>query len=206
MYNRAMTSIVSPENARVGQSQDLLLSHFQKVSSATDLLFSSLKGFRRDLSLTMKEFSDIEGRFDEHPHDLAISPLKTGADFKQLEGILRNAEASLEGEIHIPEHVSEKKRDSLLKELDITHKNLLDLSESAQRLYDILKECLYDFDSFNRENREKGYLDADVSFDRDAHFVSMSASRALGERAVRLDIDLMNMRHAIEFPDHRNHL
>ena len=89
-------------------------------------------------------------------------------------------------------------RNKMLEEARLAHTNLMDVADTANRLYQAIQTAGFEFDVFNTKNLEVGHSDMNVLFDRDAVYVSAATARALGERAVRLDIDLVEAIQSLE--------
>jgi hypothetical protein len=180
---------------RMKEGDMLLSDHYTEIRSAAALAVSTLKGFRRDLTLSLQSCKQyMQAEFGELPTGLAVPPFENGMSFSDLRRCLSLAEAAIEGSISIenpPLGPNQEDKHRLLEEINITHKNLADISDSAHRLYERLQAASFEFDVFNSNNILADYPAANILFDRDALNVAMSTARAISERAVRIDIDLM---------------
>jgi hypothetical protein len=181
---------------------ELLKDHLKKVEGQAELFLAALSGFRRDLgqSLTACE-GHLAAVFTGAIDMLVVPPLHAGTGFADLGTMLGFAEDALDGDIAVKnprKGKDDSEKESLLEELELAHKNLTDVSDTAHRLYQSIQAAGYEFDVFNTKNIEAQYTEANILFDRDALNVSMATARALGERAVRLDIDLMESKQRLE--------
>jgi hypothetical protein len=182
--------------------EEMLREHLKKVEGQAELFLAALAGFRRDLMLSITACPKYLTAVFTGPIDMIAVPPFTGPDsYSDLAKMLGFAEDAIDGDIAVknpplgPKGADKK---NVLKELDHTHDNLTEISETAQRLYAAIQKSCYDFDLFNGSNSQAGYDEANILFDRDALNISMATSRALGERAVRLDIDLVESRARLE--------
>ncbi len=139
---------------------------------------------------------------------IAVPPLDGGRSFADLSEMLRLSEDAENGSIYVknpptgPRWSSEGGvREKLLSEIDITHKNLMEISDASRRLYQTIQSAGFEFDVFNTKNIEVKFPEANIIFDRDAQSVAMETARALGERVVRLDIELMEDKRRVETGD-----
>lgn len=194
---------MSDENtARTHEGEALLKEHLIKVEAQAKLFLSALKGFRRDLTLSIQASpSFFEPVFPEPVAMLAVPPLQNGMSFSDLQKMLSLAEDAIDGKIGIsnpPAGPNQDEREKLSKEIDITHQNLLDVSDTAYRLYESIQTAGFEFDVFNTKNIEVGYEEANILFNRDAQNLAMGTARALSERAIRLDIDLVENKRRLE--------
>jgi|GEM_PF-5599262 len=181
---------------RTKEGQQLLADQLKNIAEMSGLFLAALKGFRRDLSLSVRSNEQyLQAEFAGPPDILAVPPLFDGAGFADLRKFLTLSEDAIDGSIlvQIPARgpIQEAARDALAEELMLAHQNLVDVSDTARRLYECIQNASLEFDVFNTKNIEVGYPEANILFERDALNVAMSTARALGERAVRMDIDLM---------------
>lgn len=187
---------------RVAEGNELLADHLKKIEGEAELFTAALAGFRRDLALSLEACpKHLAAVFTGDMDLVAVPPLHAGSGFSDLEKMLGFAEDALDGEIAIKNPrlgPDSSEKESLLDEIEITHKNLAEVSDTAQRLYLAIQAAGYAFDVFNTKNIEAEYTEANILFDRDALNVAAATARALGERAVRLDIDLMASRERLE--------
>lgn len=191
------------ETARIEEGKQILADHLSRTEEAARLFLASLKGFRRDLALSLQSCgSYIEAHFESLPNTLAIASMKDGSGFALLEKTLRECEGVLDGGIRLSQP-KEKDAEMLDKETSMMHENLVSVAEMAHQLNQVLMDASLAFDMFNSENLSKKMQSADIIFGRDSLNVAMATARALGERAIRLDIDLVASKHRIEFPEHK---
>ncbi len=183
---------------RKEEGSELRQSHLAKAEESATLFLATLKGFRRDLGLSMQSCPEyIEAEFTALTNLLAVPPLAKGAGFADLGEFLHLADDALEGTIRIrapkrgPDRSEAKK---VLEEVDMIHKNLADVSDSAHRLYQCLQTAGFEFDVFNSKNIEVGHPELNIT---DELYLPMTAARAIAERAVRLDIDLMGQKEML---------
>ena len=187
---------------RIEEGAELLKEHLKKVEGQAELFLGALSGFRRDLgqSLVVCE-KHLTAVFTGTVDLVAVPPLHDGNGFSDLGKMLSFAEDAIDGEIAVKNPrrgPDESDKETLLDELELTHKNLTDVSDTAHRLYQSIQAAGYEFDVFNTKNLEAEYTEANILFDRDALNVAMATARALGERAVRMDIDLMDSKERLE--------
>jgi len=187
---------------RKQEGDTLLKEHLAKISAQTDLFLASLKGFRRDLALGVQSKEQfMQAEFIGLTTILGVPPLFGGRSFADLQQMLALAEDAIDGRITLknpPDGPDQTEREKLLEEITITHNNLMDVSDTARRLYDSLQAAGLECDVFNTKNIEVGDTEPNILFYRDALNVSAALARALSERAVRLDIDLMEGKYRIE--------
>lgn len=187
---------------RTEEGKALLSDHLKKIEGHAELFAAALAGFRRDLALSLDACpKHLVAAFTGDMDLVAMPPLHAGSGFADLEKALGFAEDALDGAIAIknPRLGSDASdKDALLDEIEITHKNLTDVADTAQRLYLAIQAAGYEFDVFNTKNIEAEYTEANILFDRDSLNVAAATARALGERAIRLDIDLVESRERLE--------
>ena len=188
---------------RTAQGQELLKEHLVKIEANAKLFLSALKGLRRDLPVSMHACSKyFLAEFPEPVSTIGVPPLSSGASFADLREMLSFTESAIDGTIAIknpPDGPDQGDREKIFKEIGITHANLMDVSEAAYELYQCIQTACFEFDVFNTKNIEVGCPEANILFERDSLNVAMALSRALSERAIRLDIDLMESRKRLEF-------
>lgn len=180
---------------RLAEGKEILEIELAKVQGGAELLVGALKGFRRDLSLSLETsgkylFAEFEGYILE----LGVPAMTDGMSFAGLQNMLELADDTLEGEIKIkkPSGFETEERKQLLQDLEGTHINLLAVSDMARDFFEIIKNACKEFDMFNGNNTGVSTREADIVFDRDALNISMETARAIAERAIRMDIDLMS--------------
>ncbi len=186
---------------RIEEGKVLLSEQLKKIEAQTNLYLAALKGFRRDLALSASAMSYIDAEFTGLVTMITVPPLSGGRSFADLSEMLRLCEDAENGSMYIttpPVGPDQSRRERLLAEIDITHKNLAEVSDTAHRLYETIRLACFEFDVFNTKNIEVRFTEANIIFDRDALYAATSAARALGERAVRLDIDLVEARRRVE--------
>ncbi len=189
------------KHQRIRIGQEIMRDHFVQIGDTTEIFLGALKGFRRDLALSSKAtFGNIRGEFIETATIIAVPPLSDGMSLSNLSAMLTLCTQAFFGTIaiDIPETMTEEEKNYFLEELDVTHTNLMAVSETATQLYQSIKETGFDFDVFNTENIENEHTECNILFNRDALNLAMETARALAERAVRLDIDLMESRESLE--------
>lgn len=171
---------------RTNEGREILKDQLMYIKTEADAFLGALKGFRRDLALSAKATGGmIHGEFKETATIIAVPPLLDGMSFADLRAMLHICTEAFFGKIVFE---SGSRKDS---EIEIIHKNLIDVSETAKRLYEIIKTAGFEFDVFNSQNLEAEHIECNILFNRDALNVAMETARALSEYAVRLDIDLM---------------
>ncbi len=180
---------------RKNEGRELLAEQLKRTGEAALLFLAALKGFRRDLALSVQAHPDnLEAEFVGLTNQLGVPPMGNEHSFSDLDKLLAFCDEALDGKIRIknpkigPDHET---RDKLLDEAKLAHKNLMDIADAAQRLYQSIQTAGFEFDVFNTKNIEVGRTDLNILFDRDTVYVSAATARALGERAIRLDIDLV---------------
>ena len=194
--------MLDDQAARIEEGAELLRDHLKKVEGQAELFLAALTGFRRDLSLSLTAcLKHLAAVFTGTTDLLVVPPLHAGSGFSDLDKMLGFAEDAIDGDIAVKNPRSgpdDSEKEALLEEIELTHKNLTEVSDTAHRLYQSIQAAGYEFDVFNTKNLEAEYTEANILFDRDALNVSMATARALGERAVRLDIDLMESKSRLE--------
>ena len=192
---------------RKTDGQELLTEHLGKAEEAAKLFLAALKGFRRDLLLSTQSYPDnIEAEFLENANALAVPPMRTATSFADLSNLLSLADAALDGKIHLTSPKlgpDQETRIKILEEAKIIHSNLMDVADTANRMYQAIQTAGFEFDIFNTKNLEVGEKNVDIPFDRDTIYLLAATSRALGERAVRLDIELVQGMERVETGDKR---
>ncbi len=181
--------------------EELLRDHLGHIKESAEAFLGALKGFRRDLLLSSQATGrSIVFEFSETPTILMIPSLSEKTGFPDLSKTLSLCAQALFGSISVSFSGTPPKdaRTILLEEIELIHKNLADVSELANRLYESIKTAGFEFDVFNTQNIEADHRECNVLFDRDALNVSMETARALGEAVVRLDIDLMESKKRFE--------
>ena len=188
--------------ARIEEGAELLKEHLKKVEGQAQLFCAALAGFRRDLAQSMEACPKyLMAAFTGTMDLVAVPPLHSGTGFSDLDKMLGFAEDAIDGEIAVKNPrlgPDSSDKEALLDELEMTHKNLVDVGDTAHRLYQTIQAAGFEFDVFNTKNIEAEYTEANILFDRDALNVSAATARALGERAVRMDIDLMASKERLE--------
>lgn len=187
---------------RIEEGAALLQDHLKKIEGQAELFVAALSGFRRDLAQSLEACPKyLLAVFTGDMELVAVPPLHAGSGFSDLDKMLGFAEDAIDGEIAVKNPrlgPDESAKESLLDELEITHKNLTDVSDTAHRLYQSIQAAGFEFDVFNTKNIEAEYTEANILFDRDALNVSAATARALGERAIRMDIDLVASKERLE--------
>ncbi len=193
-----------PVLIRKKEGEVLLAEQLVKVATSAETFLNALKGFRRDLPLSIQASKYFSADFSEPAHILVVPKLFSGMSFADLRQMLTLCEGAIDGAITIknpPMGPIANDKEKLLEEIMITHKNLLDTADAAYQLYQTLQSACFEFDVFNTKNIEVGEIDANILFERDSLNVGRALSRALSERAIRLDIDLMQARKEVETGD-----
>ena len=179
----------------MNEGKELEQDHLIKVSGMTDFFLSAVKGFRRDLALSIPSCPDyLEADFLSLPNGLVVPPMPTAGSFGDLGKMLTLSDDALNGTIKLKNPKlgpDQGMREKLLEEALLTHKNLMDVSDTAHRMYQTIQTAGFEFDVFNSNNIEAGHANMNIVFDRDELYLAAATARALGERAVRLDIDLV---------------
>ncbi len=171
---------------RTKEGQEILKDHLGYIKLEADAFLGALKGFRRDLALSARATGGmIHGEFKETATIIAVPPLVDGMSFADLRAMLHICTEAFFGKIIVESRSVQK------EEIEIIHKNVMDVADFARRLYETIKTAGFEFDVFNTQNLEAEHIECNILFNRDALNVAMEISRALGEYAVRLDIDLM---------------
>ncbi len=180
---------------RLAEGKEILEIELAKVQGGAELLVGALKGFRRDLSLSLETSGEyLSAEFEGYILELGVPAMTDGMSFAGLQNMLELADDTLEGEIKIkkPSGFETEERKQLLQDLEGTHINLLAVSDMARDFFEIIKNACKEFDMFNGNNTGVSTREADIVFDRDALNISMETARAIAERAIRMDIDLMS--------------
>lgn len=185
---------------RTFEGKGILHDHMKKIHEASELFMSALKGFHRDIRISESAVPEnIKVSFSEDANILAIPPLMHGGDFANLSTALLRAEDAIDGEIKIsfPWIVNQEGRKRILEEIEIIHRNLLLVADSAMQVHDLIQKANLQFDMFNAKNQDVNYKEADIIFNRDAMNIAMQTARAISERAIRFDIDLVAKKESI---------
>ena len=187
----------STEVARIAMGKELLREHLVQIVEQAKVFVGALQGFRRDLATSVEAMPGyIRAEFIDGAHMIAPPVLVDGMSFTDLAQMLRLCEDALDGTIYFKTQLQaqdQNEKKELREEMMLTHKNLLDTSDTAHRLYQAIAQAGFEFDTFNSKNNDVGFHEADILFNRDALNLSMSTARALSERSVRLDIDLIEV-------------
>ncbi len=174
---------------RIHDGRELLGVALKRTAKDAELMLAALKGFRRDLSLSAQATTAFSADFSGDTHGLAVPPHDSGEGFGDLWRFLRLCFDALDGDIRLKTpDAADKER--LLEEAGISRRNLAMLADAAQNLYKSLKTALLDIESFNTKNIEVGFPGANIFFDREGLALAMETARAIGERAVRHDIEI----------------
>ncbi len=180
---------------RMNEGKALEQDHLTKVSDMTEFFLSAVKGFRRDLGLSIPSCPDyLEADFLSLPNGLVVPPMPTAGSFGDLSKMLTLSDDALNGTIKLKNPKlgpDQGVRTKLLEESLLIHRNLMDVADTAHRMYQTIQTAGFEFDVFNSKNIEVGHTDMNIVFDRDELYLAAATARALGERAVRLDIDLV---------------
>lgn len=186
---------------RTKEGGELLREHLSKVYEQAQLFLSAVRGFRRDLTLSVQSNEHfLHVLFTTTAHGIVVPEMLEARSFSDLEEMLKLTEDAIDGKITVKNPAlgpNQDDRARLVKEIDLIHQNLTSVSETAYRLYQAIQTAGFEFDVFNTKNNEVGYPDANILFDRDRLNVSAAISRALSERAVRLDIDLVESKQRL---------
>ncbi|MBP6884693.1 MAG: hypothetical protein KBC17_02620 [Candidatus Pacebacteria bacterium] len=185
---------------RTFEGKGILHDHLKKIREASELFLSALKGFHRDIGISIRSFPEnIRVEFKEEAKILDIPPLFHGGDFANLSEAMLRAEDAIDGEIKIsfPWIVNQEGRKKILEEIELIHRNLLLVADSAMQVHDLIQKATLQFDMFNAKNQEVNYKEADIIFNRDAMNIAMQTARAISERAIRFDIDLVAKKESI---------
>lgn len=192
----------SVNEKRIIDGQAVLKEQLESIEATAEEFLSALKGFRRDLPLSVQSCGDyFDADFSESADGMAVPKLLTGMSFADLSGMLSLAESAIDGSIKIknpPLGPDQEAREKILHEIGITHTNLMDVSDRAYELYQCLQSACFEFDVFNTKNIEVGFTEANILFERDSLNAARALARALSERAIRLDIDLMESKKRLE--------
>ena len=180
---------------RVKEGKELEQDNLTKVAGMAYFFLSAVKGFRRDLALSIPSCPDyFDAEFLSLPSGLVIPPMRNANCFGDLSKMLTLTDDALNGTIKLKNPNSgpdQSMRAKVLEEAALTHKNLMDVADTAHRMYQAIQTAGFEFDVFNTKNIEAGHSDMNIVFDRDELYLAAATARALGERAVRLDIDLV---------------
>lgn len=180
---------------RKAEGFEILEIELDKVARGTELLLGAVKGFRRDLVLTVSSHEKyISATYSGFIQGIAVPPMTDGASFVPLSQMITLLEGTVEGEIFVKKVAGflQDERQKLISDLVGTHENLIAISDMGRALFEIIKNASKEFDMFNGNNSGAKTREADIVFDRDALNLSMETARAIAERAVRTDIDLMS--------------
>lgn len=192
MYN---VSIMDTEvRDRKAEGFEIMEIELDKVARGTELLLGAVKGFRRDLILTLESHPKyLSATFSGFIQGIAVPPMQDGNSFGPLREMITLLEGTIEGEILVKKTTGFllDDRQKLMADLSGTHENLLAISDMGKALFEIIKNACKEFDMFNGNNMGSKTREADIMFDRDSLNISMETARAIAERAVRIDIDLM---------------
>ena len=179
---------------RTFEGKGILRDHLKKIEEAAGLFLSALKGFRRDLAISMQAHPKyIKAQFLTDASELGVPPLRLGGDFALLSRTLGLAEQTADGTLKIsfPWAANQAEYKKIAEEMDLIHQNLMRVSDTAHQLSTLIQGACLEYDMFNGKNVDVGYTEANILFDRDALNVAMTTARAISERAVRFDIDLV---------------
>lgn len=185
---------------RTFEGKGILHDHLKKIREASEIFLSALKGLHRDIGISMSNFPEnINVEFKEDAKILSIPPLFHGGDFANLSTAMLRAEDAIDGEIKIsfPWRVNQEGRKKILEEVELLHRNLLLVADSAMQVHNLIQKTALQFDMFNAKNQEVNFKEADIIFNRDAMNIAMETARAISERAIRLDIDLVAKKESI---------
>ena len=189
--------------ARISEGKEILQNDLVKVEESARVFLGTLKGFRRDLLLvtqTCPKF--IKADFPEPVHMIDVPPLTDGMSFFDLHEMLSLTEVAIDGKISIknppPSEQFKNDRVKIGEEIMLVHKNLLAVSEAAYAMYECIQNAGLEFDVFNSKNIEDECPQANIVFNRDEQGSAMMLGRALSERAIRIDIDLMESKRNLE--------
>lgn len=186
---------------RTFEGKGILNDHLKKIKQATELFLSAFKGFRRDLAISIGSNPKyIKADFVGTQNMLAVPLLERGGDFEHLSIFFLSVSELVDGKLKIkfPWIINREGRKKILEEAEIIHKNLIKVSETAMQVHNLLKTASFEFDMFNGKNDDVGYHEADIIFSRDSLNVSMEIARAISERAVRFDIDIISKRDSVK--------
>ncbi len=187
---------------RTGEGRELLKEHLANAEETAKGFLGALKGFRRDLGLSAQSFPDnFSADFLSRADGLGVPPMQNANSYSDLGKFLLLCDEVLNGTIKLKNPKmgpDQEMRNKMLEEARLAHTNLMDVADTANRLYQAIQTAGFEFDVFNTKNLEVGHSDMNVLFDRDAVYVSAATARALGERAVRLDIDLVEAIQSLE--------
>ncbi|MBP7804962.1 MAG: hypothetical protein KA052_01915, partial [Candidatus Pacebacteria bacterium] len=118
-----------PVLIRKKEGEVLLAEQLVKVATSAETFLNALKGFRRDLPLSIQASKYFSADFSEPAHILVVPKLFSGMSFADLRQMLTLCEGAIDGAITIknpPMGPIANDKEKLLEEIMITHKNLLD--------------------------------------------------------------------------------
>ena len=190
--------------ARKEEGQALLKGQLENIGAGLKQFLPTIEGFRRD-AVTMVEHSDspLKIRLESVRRSYVPPAISEEQSLSALSQTLKRAVTVLEGDVHVPSEIrSAIARSSALLELGILHKNLSMVGSAAKNLHDLIQTAVRSFDQFNAKNGEE-YAAANVAFDRDSANISSEEARAIVERAVRLDIDVVTATEQVRAMDER---
>ena len=175
------------ERKEAGQS--LFKEMVDKLDVAMGRFVSALSGFCND---AQKMNPDVPLKIDlERTSRAFITPALSEEEmFSAIAQTLVRASTILEGSVHVPAKLADSQLSAVAHELHIFHSNLAAVGKTANHLHELLSATAYRLYRFNSENREE-FAMANIQFDEDALALSTTSARAIAERSVRLDIDVV---------------
>jgi hypothetical protein len=159
---------------RAGEGVEILKDHLEKIS------------------LMAKNLADvIEGVCHTNPYNGKAVILKDGSSFAELVPMLRTASHLIDTKIASRSLYISQGTEPTASDLQRMHEDLTRIRNASHPTYELLQKATLSFFSFNAENADKEYKEADIIFDQDALATASSATRAVTEHALRLDMDVM---------------
>ncbi len=179
------------------EGAEVFRDYMERVNGGLRVLLATLDGFRRDAVQLKDAESLVSLRMEQMLRPFVTPSITPDMHIEALVQALTRVSALLEGEIVLARMVSDPgERQRVVSDLRAIHSNLGDVSHGAQQLHDHILEAERRFDAWNAENGEEYQL-ANIHFDRDALNLASALARATGERAIRLDIDVVTLLNTV---------
>lgn len=178
---------------RAEEGADVFRDYMEQVNDGLRALLSTLDGFRRDAVQLKDAESSVSLYMEQMLRPFVTPSITPDMHIEALVQALTRVASLLEGEIVLDRRAYEpNERPRARSDLRAIHANLGDVSRVAKHLHDCILEAERRFDTWNAENGEEYQL-ANIHFDRDALNLASTLARATGERAIRLDIDVVTL-------------
>lgn len=191
-YSTDLRPHVSPAE-RAEEGVEVFRDHMEQASEGLRTLLSTLDGFRRDMVQLKDADSPIIIQMEQMLRPFVTPSITPDMQIEALVHALTRCAPLLEGKIEAePRATVAEHLPRALSDLRAIHSNLGDVSHAAKQLHDLLLGAERSFDAWNAENGEE-YMTANIHFDRDGLNLASTLARAIGERAVRLDIDVVEV-------------